>query len=190
MPSGWMTTCRMCVAGSSAGSGRPLPPEHHRISQGCRHRVAGCFARRVAMAVVSLLKNDSTVSHTQGRLVPRKVRFDWSKTPLEWIPGQPFASHFINEITMILPAGEFWFCRLYNQALPYVTDDKLRDDVQLFIRQEAMHARAHGSAIAEDLKAHGIETERNTKIMDWLFESLLADQPLGMKLPKFLEKEW
>ncbi len=142
------------------------------------------------MAVVSLLKNDSTVSHTQGRLVPRKVRFDWSKTPLEWIPGQPFASHFINEINMILPAGEFWFCRLYNKALPYVTDDKLRDDVQLFIRQEAMHARAHGSAIAEYLKAHGIETERNTKIMDWLFESLLADQPLGMKLPKFLEKEW
>ena len=129
-------------------------------------------------------------SNTQGSLVPRKVHFDWSRTPLEWIPGQPYASHFINEINMILPAGEFWFCRLYNQALPLVTDEKLKQDVQHFIRQEAMHARAHGSAIKEYLQAHGIDTERNTKIMDWLFERLLADQPLGLQLPKFLEREW
>lgn len=142
------------------------------------------------MAVIPLIKNTSAASNTEGRLIPRKVQFDWSETPLEWIPGQPFASHFINEINMILPAGEFWFCRLYNKALPYVTDDKLRDDIQMFIRQEAMHARAHGGAIAEYLKAHDIDTERNTKIMDWLFEELLADDPLGMKTPKFLEKRW
>ena len=142
------------------------------------------------MAVIPLLKNKSSVSNTEGRLIPRKVQFDWAETPLEWIPGQPFASHFINEINMILPAGEFWFCRLYNKALPYVTDDKLRDDIQMFIRQEAMHARAHGGAIAEYLKAHGIETERNTKIMEWLFEDLLADNPLGIKMPKLLEKRW
>ncbi|MDZ4299139.1 MAG: metal-dependent hydrolase [Moraxellaceae bacterium] len=142
------------------------------------------------MAVIPLLKNKSSASNTEGRLIPRKVQFDWAETPLEWIPGQPFASHFINEINMILPAGEFWFCRLYNKALPYVTDDKLRDDIQMFIRQEAMHARAHGGAIAEYLKAHGIETERNTKIMEWLFEDLLADNPLGVKTPKLLEKRW
>lgn len=142
------------------------------------------------MAVIPLLKNKSSVSNTEGRLIPRKVQFDWAETPLEWIPGQPFASHFINEINMILPAGEFWFCRLYNKALPYVTDDKLRDDIQMFIRQEAMHARAHGGAIAEYLKAHGIETERNTKVMEWLFEDLLADNPLGIKTPKLLEKRW
>jgi len=142
------------------------------------------------MSVIPLIKSRSQASHTEGRLIPRKVQFDWSETPLEWIPGQPFASHFINEINMILPAGEFWFCRLYNKALPYVTDDKLRDDVQMFIRQEAMHARAHGGAIAEYLKAHGVETERNTKIMEWLFEQLLADDPLGIKTPKLLERQW
>ncbi len=142
------------------------------------------------MAVIPLIQNKSAASNTQGRLIPRKVQFDWSETPLEWIPGQPFASHFINEINMILPAGEFWFCRLYNKALPYVTDAKLRDDIQMFIRQEAMHARAHGGAIAEYLKAHGINTERNTRIMEWLFEDLLADDPLGMKTPKLLEKRW
>ncbi|WP_043765144.1 metal-dependent hydrolase [Algiphilus aromaticivorans] len=134
--------------------------------------------------------DDASASRTEGALVPRKVAFDWSDTPLEWIPGRPFASHFINEINLLLPAGEFWFCRLYNQALPLVTDEKLRADVQNFIRQEAMHARAHGGAIAEYLNAHGIETESNTRQEDWLFEALLADRPLGFPLPKALQRRW
>ncbi|PTQ90942.1 metal-dependent hydrolase [Agitococcus lubricus] len=131
-------------------------------------------------------KGSTTVHH----LVPRKVAFDWEKTPIDWIPNQPFASYFINEINMILPAGEFWFCRLYNKALPYITDEKLREDVQMFIRQEAMHARAHDGAIEKYLKERGISTERNTKIMEWLFTEALADAPFGQNIPKFLEKEW
>jgi len=135
-------------------------------------------------------KAEVPVSKTRGRLVPRKVQFDWSETPADWIPGHPFASYFINEINTILPAGEFWFCRLYNKALPYVTDAKLRDDVQMFMRQEAMHARAHAGAIEGYLKQRGIDTERNTRIMDFLFEQVLADEPFGRKLPKLLEKQW
>lgn len=129
----------------------------------------------------------STTEHT---IQPRKVAFDWSQTPLEWIPGQPFASHFINEINLILPAGEFWFCKLYNQALPMVTDAKLREDVQAFIRQEAMHARAHSSATTEYLAAHGISTQRNLAIMEWLFGTALADNPFGRKVPRLLQKQW
>lgn len=145
------------------------------------------------MSIVNKIKSvfaKGKASNTEHHLVPRKVQFDWENTPLDWIPNQPFASHFINEINMILPAGEFWFCRLYNQALPYVTDEKLREDVQMFIRQEAMHARAHGGAIEEYLKQRGVNTDRNTKIMDWLFGEALADQPLGLTVPKFLEKDW
>ena len=129
-------------------------------------------------------------SSTAHHLVPRKVQFDWSRSPLEWIPGQPFSSYFINEINLLLPGGEFWFCKLYNKALPYVTDAKLREDVQLFIRQEAMHARAHAGATAQYLQHHGMETESCTRREDWLFETVLADQPFGMKMPKLLEKQW
>ena len=136
------------------------------------------------------LRKRSRASSSPVTPVPRKVSFDWSKTPLEWIPGQPFASHFINEINLLLPAGEFWFCKLYNKALPHITDPKLRADVQAFVRQEAMHARAHSSAIREYLHAHGIETESNTAQEDRLFEVLLADEPFGFKLPKFAKKQW
>ena len=48
-------------------------------------------------------------SFTDTDLKQRKVKFHWEDTPLDWIPNQPYASHFINEINMILPAGEFWF---------------------------------------------------------------------------------
>lgn len=143
------------------------------------------------MGIFTMLKkSNKTASNTDHHLIPRKVQFDWSETALDWIPDQPFASHFINQINMILPAGEFWFCRLYNKALPYVTDAKLREDVQMFIRQEAMHARAHSGAIEEYLKARGIDTKRNTDLMELLFEKILADQPLGLTVPKFAEKEW
>lgn len=135
-------------------------------------------------------KKSKTVSNTEGRLVSRRVSFDWAQTPLEWIPGQPYASHFINNINMLLPAGEFWFCRIYNQALPLVTDAKLREDVQGFVRQEAMHARAHGAAVADYLAAHEVDTDGFMKQVDWLFEEALGDKPMGLNVPGFLKKDW
>ena len=121
---------------------------------------------------------------------PRKVKFDWENTPVDWIPQQPFASYFINEMNNILPAGEFWFCRLYNKVMPQITDEKLKQDVQAFIRQEAMHAVAHNSANQEYLGQRNIDIQRNLKIMDWLFNTALADQPFGQNVPKVLDHQW
>lgn len=121
---------------------------------------------------------------------PRKVRFEWQDTPIDWIPQQPFASYFINEINMILPAGEFWFCRLYNKILPQIQDKKLKQDAQAFIRQEAMHAVAHTSANKEYLTQRNIDIQRNLDIMDFLFTKVLADKPFGKEIPKALDHQW
>lgn len=129
-------------------------------------------------------------SLTDTDLKQRKVKFHWEDTPLDWIPNQPYASHFINEINMILPAGEFWFCRLYNKALPLIKDEKLKEDVKGFIKQEAMHARGHSAAIDEYLEQRGISTARNQAIMKYLFETVLADEPFGKKIPKWMERRW
>ncbi|MEY2337595.1 metal-dependent hydrolase, partial [Acinetobacter baumannii] len=116
--------------------------------------------------------------------------FDWKDTPIDWIPNQPFASYFINEINNILPAGEFWFCRLYNKVLPRITDEKLKQDVQAFIRQEAMHANAHTSANKEYLSARNIDIQRNLDIMNYLFTTALADKPFDKEVPQFLQEQW
>jgi uncharacterized protein len=129
-------------------------------------------------------------SNTDVPLKQRNVKFDWSETPIDWIPNEPYASYFINEINLILPAGEFWFCRLYNKALPLITDEKLKEDVRGFIKQEAMHARGHSSATEEYLAARGIKTERNQLLMKWLFDVVLDDTPFGKKVPAWLERRW
>ncbi|SPL69674.1 metal-dependent hydrolase [Acinetobacter stercoris] len=142
------------------------------------------------MSILSRLKNSKIGSSIQYHIKPRKVKFEWTETPVDWIPNHPFVSYFINEINMILPAGEFWFCRLYNKVLPQITDEKLKEDVRAFIRQEAMHAQAHNSANKEYLTARNISVERNLKLMDFLFTKVLADEPLGLKVPKLAEHHW
>lgn len=146
--------------------------------------------REVRRRLLAPFRFGATGSKTEGDLIYRKVSFDWQQTKLEWIPQQPYASHFVNEINLLLPAGEFWFCRMFNKALPHVTDEKLRQDVKLFVRQEAMHAQAHGGAVERYLNEHGMETESATNKIDWLFRTVLADTPFGKRMPKRLEREW
>lgn len=142
------------------------------------------------MSMLSFLKKKLPGSSIDYRIQPRKVKFVWQNTPVDWIPNQPFASYFINEINNILPAGEFWFCRLYNKVLPQITDEKLKLDVQAFIRQEAMHANAHQSANKEYLSARHIDIQRNLDIMNVVFTKALADKPFDLTVPAALEKHW
>ncbi len=125
------------------------------------------------------------------QLKARRVQFDFQDSPLHWIPDDPFASHTINGINMILPAGELWFCRVYNKALPYVTDPQLRADVEGFIRQEAIHSRAHSKA-EQFLNAHGMETDEFREKIEWLFGEFLGEAPFGIKALQnpLLEKRW
>ncbi|MEV0480611.1 metal-dependent hydrolase [Streptomyces sp. NPDC050508] len=51
-------------------------------------------------------------------IVPRRVSFDWSHTPLHWIPDEPTATHVINVLHLLLPAGERWFVKVFKEGLP------------------------------------------------------------------------
>ncbi len=123
-------------------------------------------------------------SEQRHRLQARRVDFDFASTPLHWLRNDPFSTHIINGIHMLLPAGELWFCRVYNQALPMVTDEVLRDDVQGFIRQEAIHSRQHTKAQSY-LEAHGFNVAFAEQA-EWLFGTVLGDAPLGLK---FLQRQ-
>lgn len=114
------------------------------------------------------------------KLLPRRVRFDLGNSPLHWIPHDPEASYIINTIHLLLPEGELWFCRIYNKALPLLPAGKLRDDVQGFIRQEAVHARAHETAMEDYLRRHNIEIDSYLKKVDFIFNTLLGDRPRGL----------
>jgi predicted metal-dependent hydrolase len=105
----------------------------------------------------------------------RNVTFDWSNTPLEWIPGEPVASDIVSSILhSVLPEGERWFCEVYNEALPYVKDDDLARTMRGFIGQEAMHAESHDIALSEYLERCGIDTGPLARQFEYIFRKTLA----------------
>jgi predicted metal-dependent hydrolase len=115
-----------------------------------------------------------------GTIRARRVSFDWSGTELHWIAGDPVATHVINVLHLLLPAGERWFCAVYRQALPLVNDQALRADVKGFIGQEAVHARAH-QGVLDHLAEQGIDTGRYTRLIECLFNWLLRAVPRYMR---------
>ncbi len=112
---------------------------------------------------------------------PRRVRFDWSRSGVHLFPDDPFASDVINVLHLLLPEGERWFCRVYRDAEPLVTDPALAEDVRRFVRQEAMHASAH-ARLVDHFASHGLDTKGFTDEITFLFRRLLGDAPFGIRL--------
>lgn len=79
-------------------------------------------------------------------------------------------------------------CRSFNEALPYVTDEKLRADVKGFVHQEAYHASAHKVA-QEYLRYYGYEIDEFIASLDRVSKQLNT-APLGLTLSKNLEYRW
>ena len=105
----------------------------------------------------------------------RNVSFDWSELPRHWIPGEPFATHLINVLHLLLPEGERWFCHVFKQALPLIRDEQLAEDVRGFIGQEAVHAESH-QGVLDHFDAHGTDTRPYVQQISWLFGKVLGDR--------------
>lgn len=102
----------------------------------------------------------------------------WGGVPLVWIPQQKFASFVLNVTHIVLPPGELWFCRLFNQALPLIRDDDLMEQVKGFVAQEGAHARSHREVLSL-YEAQGWDFSLSKKRLDRIFGQLLGDKVLG-----------
>jgi hypothetical protein len=114
--------------------------------------------------------------HERLVLEARDVEFDWAKLPFHYVPGEPFTTHVLNVLHLLLPAGEEFFVDVFKQILPLIKDDQLRLDVQGFIGQEAMHSQTH-SGVLDYFAANGIDLTPFTDQINWLFGKLLGDRP-------------
>ncbi|MEU4346776.1 metal-dependent hydrolase [Streptomyces sp. NPDC023838] len=121
------------------------------------------------------------------RITPRRVSFDWHETPLHWIPDEPTATHVINVLHLLLPAGERWFVKVFKEALPLVTDPVLLKDVKGFMGQEATHSVQH-AYVLDHLAEQRLDTAAYTRHVDFLFDKLLGEHPpFGTPIPT---QEW
>ena len=116
----------------------------------------------------------------------RMVRFDWTKTPLHWIPGDPFSTHMVNVLHLLLPAGERWFIGVVTEATPYISDPEVRRAVQPFVQQESWHAWAH-AMVLDELASQGIDTGPFTESLDRWFAKTGSPKP---NWPKPLQRWW
>lgn len=119
---------------------------------------------------------------------PRRVRFSWESTPLHWVPGDPYSTHIINSLHLLLPAGERWFVHVFKQALPYITDPVLKEQVKGFMGQEGTHAVAH-QRVLEHMKEQGLDPAPFVEYVEWTFERALGDDTLPPALGRFWLKE-
>ncbi|MFF5259545.1 metal-dependent hydrolase [Actinomadura viridis] len=93
----------------------------------------------------------------------RRVAFDWSATPLHWVPGDPVATHIINSFHIVLPEGEKWFIQCVKDARPHIGDERLLEEIKGFIGQEMVHARSHQGVLERLLEANGLDVTRITE---------------------------
>ena len=88
---------------------------------------------------------------------PRRVDFDWEKAPLVWLPNEPIASYLLGSTNLVIPEGERMMVQAFEQALPDVHDEKLREDMLGFMGQELLHAEAHDEVMNQVFTRHGID---------------------------------
>jgi predicted metal-dependent hydrolase len=123
------------------------------------------------------------------RILPRKPKFAIERTPLHWVEGDAQTTHTVNVLSLLLPSGERWFCRVFRRALPLVTDPELREDVDGFVGQEASHAVAHQRVI-DLFQDQGLDVQAYLDRVDWLFDRVLGDKPFGLELPAKYQRTW
>lgn len=114
------------------------------------------------------------------KIQARHVKFDFSKTPIQWVRNDPCTTHIVNTLNLIFPEGELWFCRVYNKALPLITDPQLKSDAEGFLRQEAVHSRSHNAVLKHYYEHLGIDTKPFTNKVQELFTRVAGDKPFGI----------
>jgi hypothetical protein len=116
----------------------------------------------------------------------RMVRFDWSDTPLHWVPDDPFSTHMINVLHLLLPAGERWFIGVVNEAAPLVSDPEVAEAIKPFVQQESWHAWAH-AMVLEHLASYGIDSSEFTDSLERWFALVGSPKP---GWPQPLQRWW
>jgi predicted metal-dependent hydrolase len=79
--------------------------------------------------------------------------------PRHWFGGNAFATHLVNGVNLLFPAGERFFVRSVNHYLDRITDPLLRAQIKGFFGQEGRHAKEH-ERVFRLLEEQGYDIER------------------------------
>jgi predicted metal-dependent hydrolase len=81
---------------------------------------------------------------TQSIPRPRSAPVSFEEgVPRRWFADLAVASHIVNGVNLLFPAGERFFVRSVRHYLDQIEDPLLREQVKGFFGQEGRHAQAH-----------------------------------------------
>ena len=92
---------------------------------------------------------------------PRKVVFDVASVPRHWNGGDPVLTRFFDALSVHFPEGERFFIQSVRNFQDQVTDQRLRDDIRHFIRQEGQHGIVHDS-FNQVMAGQGVDVDKIT----------------------------
>jgi uncharacterized protein len=118
----------------------------------------------------------------------RNVQFDWDGVPLQYVPGEPLVTQIWNFMHLVLPEGERAMAGALADALPYIEDERLREEAVGFIGQEAMHASSH-EGVRRHLIEQGLDVDPMIDRINYLIDRILADHGLSGRAKKAWLKE-
>ncbi len=88
--------------------------------------------------------SNTTAKPSPEIIVKRRVNINFDATPFDtWYPSRPMTEEFLNAISFFFPPGEAFFINSVKHYQHGITDPLLREQVQRFIYQEAMHTKEH-----------------------------------------------
>lgn len=135
------------------------------------------------------MADDSATAHPYREeahaIHARDVHFDFSSVPMHYIPGEVLATHVANVMHLVLPEGERAMAACLGEALPYIEDERLREEVTGFIGQESMHASSHEGARTH-LQSIGLDVESYLSKVAWLIDRVFSDHGLSGRA----KQEW
>jgi predicted metal-dependent hydrolase len=83
------------------------------------------------------------------RVRVRNIQFQFGDdTPFQWNPVNPFFGLAMNCLSFIAPPFERYMVTAVHKAMPRIDDPAVASEADAFLRQEALHARAHRDHVA------------------------------------------
>jgi predicted metal-dependent hydrolase len=116
------------------------------------------------------------------RLKVRSIPFQFGDdTPFQWNPANPFFGFAMNGLSFFGPPFERYIVTAVHQAMPHIDDPAVAAEAEAFLRQEALHARAHRDHVAALTKQYPGLAEVSAEI-ERRFDHLLETRSLEFHL--------
>ncbi|MFZ3183529.1 MAG: metal-dependent hydrolase [Pseudomonadales bacterium RIFCSPLOWO2_12_59_9] len=112
----------------------------------------------------------------------RRMDFSFAETSKYWWSGDPFMTHFMNNLSSLFPHGEKFFVDSVRAVRKQIEDPQLQKDISAFIGQEAMHSKEH-QTYNDYAQAHGIDLDvldmRIKVLLEWVTKFTTKKQRLA-----------